>query len=484
MTIRSSVSSPYVHGSRSTREPCTFPLAAGLGLILYAVGLATIAAALDAGVIDRAIALLWVTAASVAAGLAYLLGLTPPGGLVRAAPMTWTIGIAVAARLVVIASPPLQESDRQDYQRYLWDGAVAAHGISPYRHAPGDIAAGVVSGGDASRLDLLARDGRDTLAQINHPHLTTIYPPLAQAGFLAAHVIDPFGVTGWRLILLMFDALTVVILICLLRAMDLPSSQIAWYALNPLLLRETYSSLHMDVLALPWIATAVFAGLRSRHLLGAVLCIAASAVKVWPLLLAPLLLRPLAPRWRALAAGVAVSIAAAALLWAPMWAVASRPNSGLVAYAQSWQSNDGFFRAGLWLTSHLLELTGAESWRAHRIMQVISVGLVLATLVVQARTMRPDGRDLPRRCLVVVGALFMLSPTQFPWYWIWCLPLLTIHPARPLLLYAALLPLYYVQDRVPSTVWIEHVPVWALLAFDLLRSRRAPRTAAVEPVHA
>jgi hypothetical protein len=95
-----------------------------------------------------------------------------------------------------------------------------------------------------------------------------------------------------------------------------------------------------------------------------------------------------------------------------------------------------------------------------------------------------DGRDLCRRCLWAVAAAFLLSPAQFPWYFLWVLPLLPFEPRAPLLLLTALLPLYYLRfyfkdlGRVNTfdygIVWLEYAPVWALLVWEgLAQQRRA-----------
>ncbi len=129
----------------------------------------------------------------------------------------------------------------------------------------------------------------------------------------------------------------------------------------------------------------------------------------------------------------------------------------------SWQNNDGFFRAGIWLTEFILNSIGAEPWRSHRIMRLVSASILLAIVLAQCLRRVESPGEVVRRALVIVGAIFVLSPTQFPWYWLWCLPLLAIRPSLPLLLYAALLPLFYIQNLIPFVHWIEHGPVWLLL---------------------
>jgi hypothetical protein len=87
--------------------------------------------------------------------------------------------------------------------------------------------------------------------------------------------------------------------------------------------------------------------------------------------------------------------------------------------------------------------------------------------------------DFCRRCLMAIAALFLLSPTQFPWYYTWMLPLLAVSPRLSLLLLTFLLPLYYLRFYFVSLdnvglfdnwlVWIEYVPVWILLVGESLR---------------
>ncbi len=48
---------------------------------------------------------------------------------------------------------------------------------------------------------------------MNHSYLRSIYPPVAQAAFALAHWIGPWEVSAWRLVLLLFDTMTLGLLI-------------------------------------------------------------------------------------------------------------------------------------------------------------------------------------------------------------------------------------------------------------------------------
>jgi hypothetical protein len=81
--------------------------------------------------------------------------------------------------------------------------------------------------------------------------------------------------------------------------------------------------------------------------------------------------------------------------------------------------------------------------------------------------------------------LFLLSPTQFPWYYVWLIPFLAWRPNKALILYSALLPIYYLRPVLEHVgrarffdevlVWVEHGPVILLLVYQWAQSSFRPR---------
>lgn len=410
------------------------------------------------------------TIAAMLAGLAYLLGLAPAASALRGKTLASILFAALLARAILAVAPPILETD---FRRYLWDGAVVASGLNPYLHAPEAAMLGTVDGEQRHELHSLAADSGDVLAGVNHPHLRTIYPPLAQAAFAAAAWIAPFEPNGLRAVFALADLATALLLWRTLVALGRPPGWIALYALNPLLLRETYLGLHMDVLVLPFVAGALLAAARARRVEACVWCVAGAAVKVWPIVLLPtLLLRRGAPAKRVALQTLGLALLGAALWW-PVFSGGLDEASGFRAYARSWENNDGFFRAGIWLVERSLELVQLPAYAAHPIMRVVSVVGVLGVIVVATVSSSPNERDPSRALGAICAAVFLLSPTQFPWYWMWCLPFLVLYPRRPLELYVVLLPLYYVSDQLEHVHWLQHAPVWALLGVEFWRRRSA-----------
>ena len=385
------------------------------------------------------------------------------------------ITIAAVGLLLRAAAWPSQPILEDDFHRYLWDGAASSAGVSPYRFAPAEIL-----GGDAAvpeRLRLEALSGGATVAQINHPALTTIYPPVAQAAFLLAHLFAPFDLDAWKFVLLIADAATAFLLFRLLTALGLPHTLLAIYWWNPLLVTETFNSAHMDVLLLPFLLGALLMRMRRRPFSTAALLALATGVKLWPVLLAPLLLAPWIRRpGRRLLVPLAYATLTGLFLL-PML-VARWAHSGLASYTQGWEMNNALFAALSWLAGLVPGLAGAAP-----ILLRVALAAALAALagIVGARDLGSPAA-LARGALVVTAALLLASPAQFPWYFLWLLPLLALVPSAPLLALTAVLPLYYLRFHFLAAgavglfdhvvVFLEWVPIWVLLLWALVRRNR------------
>jgi hypothetical protein len=106
---------------------------------------------------------------------------------------------------------------------------------------------------------------------------------------------------------------------------------------------------------------------------------------------------------------------------------------------------------------------------------VVGVLLILWVLW-QSRTLPVHPADFCDRALLIVAGIFLLSPAQFPWYYVWLIPFLAIRPRMSLLLLTVLLPLYYLRFYFVARgwtnvfdygiVWLEFVPVWCLLVWE------------------
>lgn len=137
--------------------------------------------------------------------------------------------IAAAARLLFLFRVP-ELSD--DLYRYLWDGLTLLSGKNPYAVAPA-----------------LLQPATETLSGlqqlVNHAELVTIYPPAAQLVF-AGGALCGGSLVSIKLLMILLDLGSCLLIIRLLAAFRLPPWQAALYAWQPLAVLEVGASGHID----------------------------------------------------------------------------------------------------------------------------------------------------------------------------------------------------------------------------------------------
>ncbi len=316
-------------------------------------------------------------------------------------------------RVLFFGSTPIYEND---YKRYLWDGSVVASGENPYRFSPADVFAagkiGARSEPDLARLAIRSNEADYITGEINSPTLTTIYPPAAQAVFTAAYWIAPYEKWGLKLVFLIIEILGLIALLAGLRARNLPLIWSAAYWLNPIIIFTTYNGLHMDVLLVaPLMAAVLWAG---RHpIRAAVMLSLAAAIKIWPLILAPVLFRG----WRHRPLpyiGIAILVGGISLASLAPMLVSLNPEAGLAAYSANW-TNSSFIFPGL------RDALGIVFDAPDRTARVV-IALFLTGLSLWLGFLRPqDETRIPAHLMALSAAFVFLSPTGYPWYFIWFL---------------------------------------------------------------
>ncbi len=414
------------------------------------------------------------------AGIVYLAGvviLLRPGSSHSLRSTVRIILVAgLIARLTLFASEPILEND---YQRYLWDGGVTARGLNPYAVAPADVA----NLPPDQPLRRLAEKAGPITGAIGHPRFTTIYPPVAQGFFALAHALNPWSLTAWRAVILAADVATFVLLLALLRSASLPASWSAIYWWNPLVLKELFNSAHMDALVTPFVLLALLSSLKGRPVLATGSLALAAGTKIWPILLLPLIWRPLFGQWRRLAHCGLVLLAIGALCALPMILAGLGPKAGVTAFASTWRISAPLYgMIEIAVESALGALPAAGIVTASSMARVL-VATLLGVLAM-AISLRPTAtaQDLLQRALLIVAAVLFLSPAVYPWYVVWLLPLLAIRPQIALLMLTALAPLYYLRFHFRArdtfflfehyVVWMIWVPVWIACAVSFIRTMR------------
>jgi hypothetical protein len=370
------------------------------------------------------------------------------------------VGFAVVFRLLVLFSPPVLSSD---LYRYIWDGRVQRAGINPYRYPP-----------EAEALAAL----RDTTMhpQINRPQLTTIYPPAAQMLFALITTVVPDSVRGMKAAMVLFDLVTIGVLVRLLKTHGSDPERVILYAWSPLVMFEFAGSGHVDALMLPFLLLALQARLAARPGLAGVLLGLATLIKLYPAVLFPALYTRQERRFPLGFGAVLV------LGYLPYTAGAGTRVLGyLPGYFGAWEDFNGSLR--YFLTHALSPLTASARSIALGLCVIL---LLLVALLVMHRY--PIAHAI-RRAYDMMSAYLLLVPTTFhPWYVIWLLPCLCFYPSWGWLYLSgavALSYLAYVQDypTVPIGIHLlEFLPLYVLLLAQGVRQRwpgqrREPATA-------
>ena len=323
----------------------------------------------------------------------YLLALRAATRIPWRPSLGWAIlAPALLFRILLAPTSMIQEID---IYRYLWDGAVAAQGVSPYRYAPADVDAadaGEQLPADLRRLVALrdnSREAADLLRRIHYAEIPTVYPPVSQMVFASAYMLTPSGmsvparVLALKSLLLIFDVGVIGLLSLLLKRVDRSPGWVVAYAWCPLVLKEFANSGHLDSIAVFFSTAAVWGvvefvvaptGRSSRTALfgsAAALALGVGA-KLYPLILLPVLLAAIggASSIRKAVGYLAVVGLLSALLTAPMFLTrpaalpaahagvettsdAPTHETGLHAFLTRWEMNDFVF---LVLVENLLPL--------------------------------------------------------------------------------------------------------------------------------
>ena len=391
--------------------------------------------------------------------------------------LVFVVAVGLALRASMFLVEPVLEDD---YYRYLWDGGVTAQGLNPYALAP----SAAKEEGDETAIGRLAEQAGVVMDRVNHPDLKTIYPPVAQAAFALAHLIEPWSFRAWRAVCLTGEVVTLILLGALLIAAKRSPLWVALYWWNPLIIKEMSNSAHMEAILMPLVLGALLLSVRGRMMSAAGVLGLAAGAKLWPILLAPLLLRPLwsAPvDWRKLFVASMILALMMAAWVLPPYLGGIDETSGFVAFANYWQTNSALFPVLAATLDKLMQALRLPAENAGLIARAM-LGLIVAATGV-ALAIRPwtDARELLGKVLVFTAVLFLLSPAQFPWYAAWMMPFLSFRPSLPLLGLTALLPIYYVSFHFLAReqydvyryglVWLIWLPVWMGLGLQIWRRR-------------
>ena len=349
---------------------------------------------------------------------------------------------AIIFRLSLIPSDPTVLS--KDMYRYIWDGRVQQNGINPYRYAPG-----------ADELKNM-RDDR-IFPNINRKDDPTLYPAGAQVFFRIFHALVGDSVTGFKTIMVLFDSLTVLVLVALLQNHGLNKSRVIIYAWNPLVIFEIAYSGHLEGLTVFLMVAALYLSAIHKKIPGIFMLALAAAVKMYPaLLLASFLNR--GGRIK----GLLTFFMTILLLYLPFIGAGNKISGFLPVYLQN-----PYESFNLGLKYLLMRLFPGIDYYLLSVLFIIFLGL--GGLVVFFKN--KEDIEVSWYAYFLTGLLMILMPASLhPWYVILIIPFLVIYPSAAWLIFTCTVTLSYLKYTSPQGImptWIllvEYLPLFALLA--------------------
>ncbi|MEU9861947.1 glycosyltransferase 87 family protein [Streptomyces sp. NPDC047971] len=369
---------------------------------------------------------------------------------------------AIAVTVTGLVAPPRTSTDAY---RYAWDGRVQSAGVSPYDHAPRDpelvrlrdpwlFPTGAdCSGPDRARVPSTGSVPHCT--RLNRPAVHTIYPPVAEAYFLAVDRLSPEGARHKPLQI--GSALTALgvtgAVVLILRRRGADPRRAACWAWCPVVPVEAVNNAHVDVLGalLAVIGLGLLAVLPGRRALGGLVLGAAVATKLMPAVVMPGALSGVR-RVRDAAAVLLPAGAFAVLAYLPYVLVS---DGSVFGYLGGYVEEEGYDDPGAGPRYALLRLVLPDSWA---LPVVLAVMTVLSVYVMR----RGDPLRPWSGALLVTGWAFVLLTPGYSWYALLLVALVALDGRWEWLGVALAGPAVYVLGRV-----FDHREPTAAIAYGL-----------------
>ncbi|MDT0556305.1 glycosyltransferase 87 family protein [Constantimarinum sp. W242] len=212
----------------------------------------------------------------------------------------WVLaGIGIVFRLIAFPSIP---NLSQDFYRFIWDGRLLVQGVNPYLFTPEQFINNVppktlLSSWSLDSWFAITMHEADTLfkgmGSLNASHYSN-YPPVNQLCFAIAGFFSGKSILGSVIILRIITILADIGILYfgkkLLEKLQLPTTTIFWYFINPFIIIELTGNLHFEGVMLSFLIWGLYLLHQKKWFWAAVLIGLSISVKLIPLLLLPVFL--------------------------------------------------------------------------------------------------------------------------------------------------------------------------------------------------
>jgi alpha-1,6-mannosyltransferase len=373
--------------------------------------------------------------------------------------------LALTLRLVFIAAIP---NFSQDFYRFIWDGRLILSGLNPYLTTPDNL---MISQPNLFPQMKTLFEGMGVLSAGHYSN----YPPLHQLPFILAAIISKHSILGsvviLRLLLIGADIGILFFGKKLLRKLQLPTRNIYWFILNPLVIVELTGNLHFEGLMLFFFVLVLYYVHTKKWHLAALTMALSIAVKLVPILSLPLFLNKLG--WKksirfCLTVGIVFM-----LLFAPFLKDNFFENysATIGLWFSKFEFNASFYYLLNWGLETILNFELIHS------MGVIVVSFIGLQIIYQLLQNKTKTTALITTVLWVFTGYYLISTTVHPWYIISLLLLSIFTPFKFARVWSYTLILSYFAyhqfnvEEKGVILCLEYLPVLGVLAWELWNQR-------------
>ena len=317
-------------------------------------------------------------------------------------PITLKYGliISVVARLASIFFEP-QLSD--DYYRFIWDGMVMHQGVHPMMYTPSFL----------MQHPEIASVPESLFTLLNSKDYYSVYPPLAQWIYSISYKINGLNLHGhilfYKLLLTAVDIIILYLLYRLLKKNKLPSRQILWYALNPLVILEFTGNLHMDGLMIAGLLGAILV-MDQKHVWWSSLLMSVSiASKLLTLMLIPFMPRRL--YWKKMILFAVLTMTWSSIIFWFSFGVQTGWLDSVRLWFTSFEFNASIYYVVRFVGNRIVGYNAIGSiGPALAIITMASIGIIWWMYI------RKNKLDWAQAMLYALTLYFFMSTTVHPWY--------------------------------------------------------------------
>ncbi len=350
------------------------------------------------------------------------------------------IAFALLYRITLIPTVP---STSDDVYRYIWEGKILAHGYNPFETAPDD-----------PELNFLHSE--QLPEKVTFPHMTSIYPTVAQAVFLFNSLVAGESDWGMKLIYLLCEFFTLIFLVKIFELRNQNPSYVILYAWLPLPIMEYFINSHIDAVGIMFFIAFVFLILSEKYIQAAFVFSLSVITKMIPIVTFPLLLKKLGLKKTTVF--TAIFLVTSLVLLYPLIPENRPINQSFFTYLQNWSFNGSVYS----FLNGILE-DGILS------RQITALLFIITVLIISIKY-----SDFLKAVYSVFIAFAVFAATLYPWY------LGYLAALNPFFGFYSVLSLFFTINLTNLTpladVWteytwvyiVEYVPFYFLLAIELL----------------